>query len=109
MLLGEFMIKVSVMYPNSEKVTFDKEYYINKHIPLVSELLGNALKNAQVDFGLAGGAPGESPEFIAMAHMTFDSVETFQESFGPHSEKILSDLPNFTNAQPKLQISEIKI
>ena len=43
------MIKVSVLYPNSENLVFDKEYYLDKHVPLVSELLGEALKNVQVE------------------------------------------------------------
>ena len=44
------MIKVSVMYPNSEGAIFDIEYYCNKHIPRVEELLGDALKGCAVDF-----------------------------------------------------------
>ena len=46
---------------------------------------------------------------IPMGHLTFESVEAFQEAFGPHADKILSDIPNFTNSAPKIQISEIKI
>lgn len=103
------MIKVSVMYPNSSDAKFDIEYYCNTHFPLVGELLGDSLKGGSADFGLAGGAPGEMAPFIAMGHMLFDSVESFQNSFGPQAEKIMADLPNFTNVQPQIQISEVKI
>ena len=102
------MIKVSVMYPNSEGATFDIDYYCNTHVPMVGELLGDALKGGAVDSGLAGGVPGEAAPFIAMGHLTFESVEAFQNSFGPNAEKILADLPNFTNTKPQIQISEIK-
>ena len=103
------MIKVSVMYPNSEGATFDIDYYCNTHIPMVGELLGDALKGGAVDSGLAGGSPDEAAPFIAMGHITFESVEEFQNSFGPNAEKIMADLANFTNVQPQIQISEIKI
>lgn len=103
------MIKVSVMYPNSEDAKFDLDYYCNTHIPLAVDLLGEALKKGEVDSGIAGALPGEAPAFVAMTHMTFDSVESFQGAFAPHAEKIMADLPNFTNIQPKIQISEIKI
>ena len=103
------MIKVSVMYPNSEDATFDIDYYCNTHVPMVGSLLGDALKGGAVDSGIAGGAPGEAAKFIAMGHLTFESVEAFQNSFGPNAEKILADLPNFTNTQPQIQISEIKL
>ena len=103
------MIKVSVMYPNGPEVTFDVDYYCNAHVPMVAEILGDALKGGAVDAGIAGGAQGEPPAFIAMGHLTFDSVEAFQASFGPNAEKILADLPNFTNSQPQIQISDIKL
>jgi uncharacterized protein (TIGR02118 family) len=103
------MIKVSVMYPNSSDANFDIDYYCNTHMTMVAELLGDALKGSNVDYGLAGGAPGESAPFIAMGHLIFDSVESFQNAFGPHAEKIMSDIPNYTNTQPQVQISEIKV
>lgn len=103
------MIKVSVMYPNSADAKFDIEYYCNIHFPMVGELLGESLKGGNAESGLAGGAPGEIAPFIAMGHMIFDSVEAFQNAFGPHADKIMSDLPNFTNTQPQIQISDIRI
>ncbi|GAC34536.1 EthD family reductase [Paraglaciecola polaris] len=102
------MIKVSVLYPNSDSATFDMDYYLNTHLPLVAELVGEALLSGHADKGLAGGAPGEAPAYIAMGHLTFDSVESFQQSFGPHQGAILADLANFTNTHPTVQISEIK-
>ena len=103
------MIKVSVLYPNSADATFDMDYYCGTHVPLVVGLMGDALKAGAVDAGIAGGAPGEPPAFLAMSHLTFESVEAFQAAFGPHADEILGDLPNFTNVQPQIQISEIKV
>jgi len=103
------MIKVSVMYPNSSDATFDIDYYCNTHLPLVGGLLGDALKSGAVDYGLGGAGPGEAAPFVAMGHMTFDSVQAFQGAFGPNAEAIMADLPNFTNTQPVIQVSEIKV
>jgi uncharacterized protein (TIGR02118 family) len=103
------MIKVSVLYPNSQDIVFDKGYYCDIHVPLVSKLLGDTLKNAQVDFGLCGASADEEASYVVMTHMTFDSIEAFQNIFAIHSEEILSDIPKFTNCQPQIQISEIKI
>jgi len=38
------MIKVSVMYPSGEGSKFDMAYYCNKHIPMVRQKFGAALK-----------------------------------------------------------------
>lgn len=103
------MIKVSALYPHSEGVAFDMEYYCSRHIPMVQEKLGTACKGVTVEGGLSSFAPGTQPAYIAMGHLLFDSVEDFQNSFGPHSEQILGDIPNYTNIQPTIQISEVKI
>jgi uncharacterized protein (TIGR02118 family) len=36
-------------------------------------------------------------------------VEAFQSAFGPHAEEIMADIPNYTDIQPTLQISEVKM
>ena len=43
-----------------------------------------------------------------MCHLYFDSVPAFQAAFGPHSERIMADIPNYTDAQPIIQISEVR-
>ncbi|MBL7558711.1 EthD family reductase [Olleya sp. YSTF-M6] len=101
------MIKVSVMYPNSKNVQFDADYYQNKHLPMVSKLVGDALKGLELDLGLASRTPGELAPYVAIAHLKFDSVEAFQESFGPHGETFAADVKNYSNVQGVLQISEL--
>jgi uncharacterized protein (TIGR02118 family) len=103
------MIKVSVMYPNGKGHTFDIDYYTGKHMPMVKQKLGAALKSMAVEQGLAGGEPGAPPAFLAFGHLYFDSVEAFQAAFGPHAPAILADIPNYTNTQPVLQISAVKL
>jgi len=103
------MIKVSVLYPNEEGKKFDMVYYCNKHIPMVQQKLGAALKGGAVEQGLSGVEPGSRATYIAMGHLYFDSVEAFQTAFGPHAESIMGDIPNYTNIQPTIQISEVKM
>jgi uncharacterized protein (TIGR02118 family) len=103
------MIKVSVMYPNTPGARFDHDYYRDKHMPLVKSRMGDALKYYTVEKGLAGGTPGTPPTYVGMCHFYCDSVEAFQGSFGPHAEEILGDIPNYTDLQPIIQISEVVV
>jgi uncharacterized protein (TIGR02118 family) len=103
------MIKVSVLYPGRAGSTFDMDYYLNRHIPMVLAKLGAACKTAAVEQGFAGATPGSPPAFTAMGHLYFDSVEAFQAAFGPHAGEIMGDIPNFTNVQPTIQVSEVKL
>jgi len=103
------MIKVSVMYPNSDGSTFDMDYYLTKHIPMVGQKLGAALKSATVERGLSGMTPGSAPVYRVVCHLGFDSVGAFESSFGPHAAEILADIPKYTNTLPTVQVSEVKL
>ncbi|MGB6307685.1 MAG: EthD family reductase [Steroidobacteraceae bacterium] len=103
------MIKVSVMYPNTPGSRFDHIYYRDKHMPLVKARMGASCKYYTVDKGLAGGAPGAPATYVGMCHIFCDSVETFQQGFGPHAQEIMGDIPNYTDLTPVIQISEVVV
>ncbi|HVB16122.1 MAG TPA: EthD family reductase [Stellaceae bacterium] len=103
------MIKVSVLYPYKEGVSFDMNYYLQSHIPMVRARLGAACKGAAVEQGLGGAAPGTHPAYIAMGHLLCDSVEAFQAAFAPHATEIMADIRNYTAIEPIIQISEVKM
>jgi uncharacterized protein (TIGR02118 family) len=103
------MIRVSVFYPQSPGSPFDMVYYLGKHIPMVRERLGAACKAVTVEQGLSGGAPGAPPTYLAIVHLTFDSVEAFQAAFAPHVDAIMADIPNYTSIQPVIQVSDVKM
>jgi uncharacterized protein (TIGR02118 family) len=103
------VIVVNVLYPNAPGAKFDLDYYLQRHMPMVQRRLGAPLQRVAVERGLAGGAPGAPPPFLAAAHLYFESVEAFQGAFGPHAETILADVPNYTNTTPLIQISEVSL
>ncbi len=102
-------IKVSILYPSGDGKTFNMDYYCNKHVPMVAGLLGDAVIGASVENGLGGVEPGSPPSFMAMGNLYFETMESFQNSFGPNAEKIMSDVPNYTNIDAVVQISEVMI
>lgn len=102
-------IKVSVLYPSGEGKHFNMDYYANKHVALVTGLLGDAIVGATVEKGLGGAAQGEKAPYEAMGNLYFESMESFQNSFGPNAAAIMGDVPNFTNIEPRMQISEVVI
>ena len=103
------MIRVSVLYPNYEGHAFDMAYYCDRHIPMVQQLFGSALKAVAVEQGIAGAEPGSPPPFLAVGHLSFESLEAFQTGFAGHAQEILGDIPNYTNSRPTIQISEVRL
>jgi uncharacterized protein (TIGR02118 family) len=100
------MIKVTVFYPQVEGKTFDMDYYCTKHMTLASKVAGKALKGMAVEKGIAGSAPNSPALYAVMGHMYFKSMETFQVAFNK-ADQLMADIPNFTNIEPLIQISEV--
>lgn len=103
------MIKVSVMYPHAPGAKFDHDYYRDRHMPMVQRLMGAHLRRYTVDRGISSGDPGSPPVYAAAGHLYCDSLQAFQEGFGPHSAEILGDIPRYTDIKPVMQISEIVV
>lgn len=101
------MIEVSVFYPNRPDAKFDMEYYTQRHVPLVLERCGPDVEPGGIERALAGGAFGLEAPYCAAGHLIFESREGMERSLGRHMPELLADVPNFTNIQPVVQISEV--
>lgn len=103
------MIKISILYPNTGK--FDMDYYLNTHMPRSIQLLsaGKGYRGVSVERGLSGAAPGSAPAHVAMCQYVFDTAEDFMAAFMPHAAELQGDMPNYTDIEPVIQLSEVAI
>jgi uncharacterized protein (TIGR02118 family) len=103
------MFKVTVMYAATPGARFDHDYYRDKHMPLVKQLLGSACSHYTVDKGVAGGAPGAPAPYEAMCHLFCETLEGFSAGMAAHGPEIMGDIPNYTDLKPVIQISEVVV
>lgn len=103
------MIRVSILYPNTEGSRFDLDYYLNTHMPMTERLLAPKLKGMVVEHGIMGTTAGSKPAYIAMCHLLFDSVDAFLEVFMPHRASLTGDIPNYTDVEAVIQFNDVKI
>ena len=81
------MIKVSVLYANRDGATFDMGYYCSVGI----------------------GSLQRPPAYVAIGHLWFDSMDACQAALDAHGAEIMADIPKYTNIEPVIQISEVRI
>jgi uncharacterized protein (TIGR02118 family) len=103
------VIKVTILYPNMPGTHFDFEYYLNVHMPLSIELLGPAMRSVTVERGVSPGAPWPDHAFAAICSFVCESQEAYEQAFFPHMERLQGDIPNYTNVEAIIQLSEIEI
>ena len=101
------MIKITILYPNGEDHTFDMDYYATDHMPMIAEIYGPSMIKYEIDQGMSGRSPGEPPAYLAIGYLYFEKVSDYTDKFGPNAERILSDIPNYTNIQPTVLISKV--
>jgi uncharacterized protein (TIGR02118 family) len=103
------MVKITILYPNKPGSRFDVEYYLNTHMPLSARLLGPAVKAISVEIGRSAIAPDDPPPFAAICGFTCETVQAFSDAFLPVAGQLQGDMLNYTDIEPTIQISDIRI
>lgn len=102
------MICLTVLYPKTTDSQFDMAYYLQTHTPLVQERLTPiGLTGIDLESGLAGGAPDSPPTYTMIARLRFASPDALQNALATHGPELIGDIPNFTDAQPIMQVSQL--
>jgi len=91
------MIKVSVMYPAGDGITFDVDYYADTHM----EIVNRTMKPSKTSIDKQIDGP-----YIAVGHLYYDSMDALAAGMGD-TDEAMGDIANFTNATPVMQISEV--
>lgn len=103
------LFKVSILYPAGEGKTFDMAYYEKTHMPMVAGFLGKNLKFYEIDKGVGGRTPNDTAPFIAVGYFYCYDMAEYNKAIGQNIDAIRKDISNYTNIQPMVQISEIKL
>ena len=105
------MIRCSILYPNRTGAHFDSTYYLERHIPWVTELLSRhpSFRGTVVEQGISGLTPESPPAYLAMCHFTFETIEAYFAAFLPHAEGVRGDLVNYTDVTPVVQFSRVAV
>ena len=98
---------ITVFYENVDDATFDLDYYMAKHMPLVEEKFK--------PFGIEGwrvlkavGTPsGGKPAYSVIANLEFDTADQFLAAVAAEGGPVFGDVPNFSNKDPVVVIGDL--
>jgi uncharacterized protein (TIGR02118 family) len=95
------MIRILVVYPRSEDSTFDTDYYVGSHMPMVAQKWPQVTR-WEVDLA------GPDQPHHAVGHIYVDSMDAFGAAMAePGTGDVMSDIVNYTNVQPTMYVSEV--
>lgn len=98
---------ITVLYENVDDATFDLDYYLTKHLPLVDEKFK--------PFGIKGwrvlkavGTPfGGKPAYSVICTLDFDTADQFRSAVAAEGGPVFGDVPNFSNKDPVVVIGDL--
>ena len=94
------MISVHILYPRTDDSTFDMDYYVGKHMPMLADALGDSCKG----WGATACMGGDT---AAIGWAMVESKDAFDAAMAEHGASIMGDVPNYTNAEPQLVLGDI--
>lgn len=99
--LANMTFKATVLYPNDEDATFNMEYYLSTHMPLVHDNWSQSGLQGWEVIKLSPGLDGSKPQYSVQATLIFNSADDFAKCAQSSSAaKIFGDIPNFSNKSP---------
>ena len=99
------MITLTVSYPKAEGSTFDLDYYLTTHIPMVAGSLGDSVSRTTLTSGVDFG--DQPTPFMIVIQFEIDSMESLGAAFAAHGDEIMGDIPNFTNVVPVVHVGTV--
>ncbi len=99
---------VQAIYPAGEGKSFDWDYYMATHIPMVREIFGrHQLTGISISEGIGGPGPGVPPGYFAITTMRFPDESSLQAALA-EAGPLLEDIPNFTTTAPEILIGKVR-
>jgi uncharacterized protein (TIGR02118 family) len=97
----------TVLYPNEEASTFDVDYYLNVHMPLVHKCWGkHGLRESTViryDTSYDG-----SKRYTLGAVLTWESKESIKAAVASEDAKaVFADVPNFSSLRAHFLVGDL--
>lgn len=75
---------------------------------MVAGLLGSNLKFYEIDKGIAGRTPADPVPYLAVGYFYVKDIAGYNTAIAQNRDAVISDIKNYTNIQPIIQISEVR-
>jgi len=98
---------ITVLYENVDDATFDLDYYMATHMPLVeAKFKPFGIKGWRV-LKAVGTPSGEKPRYSIIANLEFDTAEHFKAAVAAEGGAVFGDVHNFSNKAPVVVIGDL--
>jgi uncharacterized protein (TIGR02118 family) len=98
---------MTILYPAGDGVTFDADYYRDRHLATIMHLYGKSISRFELRTVTPAGSSAAPVPYLAAVNIWIANLRAFEAGNAKHGKTLLADVPHFTNAQPSIQYDKI--
>jgi uncharacterized protein (TIGR02118 family) len=100
-------VSCTVLYPAEDGATFNMDYYLSSHMPLVGKKFGaHGLQSWSVT-QFQPGPDGPKPIYSVQATLIFENAEQVGKAIEAEGSIVFGDVSNFSNKQPLFMMGPV--
>ena len=99
---------MTLVYPAGEGITFDADYYRDRHLATIRRLFPASIARAELRTALPAAAGAPPSAYAAAVNIWIADRAAFDADNAKHIGTLIEDVPNFTNAEPAIQFEKIR-
>jgi uncharacterized protein (TIGR02118 family) len=96
------MNSVLILYPKTDDSTFDMDYYVNTHMPLYANAIGDVCQ-------AWGVSAAHGDKYHAVSWMMVESMDALGARMKEHGGPVMADIKNFTNVRAEMITGDVVI
>jgi uncharacterized protein (TIGR02118 family) len=97
---------ITVLYPAKDNASFDFQFYLRRHVPLIEDILGKSLHRLEVRRGQPA-ADGTAPLYTAVISIWIADWAAYEAAMAARAKELIDEVPLFTKVMPIIQTDEV--
>ena len=98
---------INILYPAKDNDAFDFRFYLDRHVPLIKDILGKSLHRLEVRKGATSQDGSGPPTYTCVISIWIADWPAYENAIAARASELIAEVPLFTKVMPIIQIDEV--
>ena len=98
---------INILYPAKDNDAFDFKFYLDRHVPLIKDILGASLHRLEVRKGASAQDGSSAPTYTCVISIWIADWPAYEKALAARASELIAEVPLFTKVMPMIQIDEV--
>lgn len=98
---------INILYPAKDNDGFDFKFYLDRHVPLIKDILGKSLHRIEVRKGASDQHGTGAPNYTCVISIWIADWPAYEKALAARAPELIAEVPLFTKVMPQIQTDEV--